>query len=294
MNMRHLMSPSARTRRVRRPYHNGHTADGGHAELETLTAAQSRRSHDLHFGQLVVEVADTVNGVRAQMDAAPEFSDPEFGSARDQANLSTVAAAADLPAIPEGDHQSGVRTTGVPPLTPEQLRGRYLAAVGALRDDARDALGWLLRGPVATSGLLPLALRRTLLRIGGIKLGALVYGLVRCYFVSSNVSIGTAAFVNTGCLFEGAGRIEIGNDCMLGPQVTILTSTHPVSLDGQIGREPETRDVRIEDGCWICARATILPGVRIGAGAIVAAGAVVTSDCDAGGLYAGVPARRVR
>ena len=228
------------------------------------------------------------------MNAAPEFTDPEFRFVRDQANLSTVGSPADMIATTDGNDPAGVRTAGVPPLTPEQLRSPFRAAVGALRHDARDVLMWLLRGHVATSRLLPLVVRRTLLRIGGVKLGALVQGLKHCYFESPNVTIGTGSAFNSECWFEGSGHIQIGNDCMFGPQVLVLTSTHAVGSDGQVARENKPLDVHIEDGCWICARATILGGVRIGAGAIVAAGAVVTSDCEPGGFYAGVPARRVR
>jgi maltose O-acetyltransferase len=209
-------------------------------------------------------------------------------------NPGRFASALDLTATTEQSRPCARNLVGVPPLTRKQLRRRHLAAVGALPDDARHALGWLRRGPVASSPLLPLAVRRTLLRLGGVKLGAMVYGLERCYFGSSNVSIGTGSFVNAGCWFEGAGQIEIGSDCMFGPQVLILTSTHAVASGGEIARKSQFLSVTIEDGCWICARATILPGVTIGAGAIVAAGAVVTADCDPGGLYGGVPARRIR
>ena len=147
---------------------------------------------------------------------------------------------------------------------------------------------------MVTSPLVPLALRRFLLRRGGVQIGAMVWGLERCWFESLRVSIGDGCYVNAGCWFEGQGRIEIGQDCLLGPEVMILTSTHPTGPDGEIGRRAEQRDVRIHDGCWLGARATILPGVEIGAGAVIAAGAVVIADCDAGGLYGGVPARRLR
>jgi maltose O-acetyltransferase len=69
-----------------------------------------------------------------------------------------------------------------------------------------------------------------------------------------------------------------------------LSSTHTVGSDGETARECQTLGLRIDNGCWICGRATILPDVRIGADAIVAAGAVVSADCDPGGIYAGVPA----
>jgi maltose O-acetyltransferase len=182
---------------------------------------------------------------------------------------------------------------GVPPLSDEQLRTRYRAAIGALRDDARQALGWLRRG-LATSPLLPLAIRRTLLRVGGVRLGMMVWGLERCWFQSRHVSIGTGSYVNAGCWFEGAGEIEVGENCLFGPEVLVLTSTHALGADGTIGRAPKSRPVRIGDGSWIGARATILPGVTIGAGAVIAAGAVVTEDCESGGVYGGTPARRIR
>jgi hypothetical protein len=81
---------------------------------------------------------------------------------------------------------------GVQPLSDEQLRSRYRAGIGALPDDAGRATGWLRRG-LATSPLLPLAVRRTLLRWGGIKLGMMVWGLERCWFQSRHVSIGTGS-----------------------------------------------------------------------------------------------------
>jgi len=182
---------------------------------------------------------------------------------------------------------------GVQPLTNEQLRSRHRAAIGALPDDARRASGWLRRG-LATSPLLPLAVRRALLRAGGVKLGMMVWGLERCWFQSPRISIGTGSYVNAGCWFEGTGEIEVGDNCLFGPEVLVLTSTHALGAVGVIGRLTESHPVRIGDGSWIGARATILPGVTIGAGVVIAAGAVVTADCDAGGVYGGVPARRLR
>jgi maltose O-acetyltransferase len=52
--------------------------------------------------------------------------------------------------------------------------------------------------------------------------------------------------------------------------------------------------VHIEDRCWIGTRAMIMPGVTIGEGTVIGAGALVTKDCDPGAVYIGVPARRVR
>jgi maltose O-acetyltransferase len=77
-------------------------------------------------------------------------------------------------------------------------------------------------------------------------------------------------------------------------QVLIGTSSHEVGPPEKRAGTLVKQGVTIEDGCWVGARAIVLPGVTIGRGCIIASGAVVTKDCEPGGLYAGVPARRLR
>lgn len=60
------------------------------------------------------------------------------------------------------------------------------------------------------------------------------------------------------------------------------------------GGEEYTFPTLIKDGCWVGANVTIIPGVTIGEGCIIAAGAVVTKNCEPDGLYAGVPAKRIK
>jgi maltose O-acetyltransferase len=74
----------------------------------------------------------------------------------------------------------------------------------------------------------------------------------------------------------------------------VVTSHHPTLPDGTVSRVAEPRPVTIGDRVWVGARAQILPGVRIAADAVIAAGAVVTKDCPVAGVYAGVPARLIR
>jgi acetyltransferase-like isoleucine patch superfamily enzyme len=164
----------------------------------------------------------------------------------------------------------------------------------SLTDDARQALLWLLRGRAATSTLLPTPVRRALLRLGGVQLGAVVWGLARCYFESEHVSLGPGCSINAECWFEGHGRIVIGQNVMFGSQVMILTSDHEIGPDGAVTRQATYADVHIGDRCWIGTRAMIMPGVKIGEGTIIGAGALVTKDCDPGAVYVGVPAKRVR
>lgn len=183
---------------------------------------------------------------------------------------------------------------GVRPISVREVSHPARAAVAALPADACQALRRLRRGPLVTSVLWPLAVRRTLLRLGGVRLGPVVWGLERCWFESEQVSIGAGSGVNAGCWFEGHGPISIGRDCFVGPEVMILTSIHEIAADGQVAREPSYREVRVGDRCWLGARALIMPGVTVADETIIAAGAVVTKDCEPGAVYAGVPARRVR
>ena len=103
------------------------------------------------------------------------------------------------------------------------------------------------------------------------------------------ISIGDGSFVNHRSEIIAHERVTIGRDCLLAWDVQVLDSdSHRV--DGA----PHTAPVAIGDRVWIGCRATVLKGVRIGDGAVVAAGAVVTQDVPARALVAGNPARVVR
>lgn len=90
--------------------------------------------------------------------------------------------------------------------------------------------------------------------------------------------------------------VIIGDGTLIGPDVCICTGTHHPDwrIREQASGTSFALPIVIEAHCWIGARATILPGVCIGRGAIVAAGAVVTKDVNAGTLVGGVPAKFIR
>jgi len=105
------------------------------------------------------------------------------------------------------------------------------------------------------------------------------------------VFLGARNVVNFGCLLDGRHyAIHTGNDVSIGPEATILTLGHdPQSPDfATLGGE-----VVIGDHAWIGYRALVLPGVTIGEGGVVAAGAVVTKDVPPYAIVAGNPARVV-
>ncbi|MDF1706237.1 MAG: DapH/DapD/GlmU-related protein [Aeromicrobium sp.] len=146
---------------------------------------------------------------------------------------------------------------------------------------------------VMASSLFPRPLRwRLLAALGGQAEACAISPSV--WFGSSNISIGGGTFINYGCRFNSHGSIRIGRNCNIAMEVLFVTTTHEIGSQQRRAGEPSSRSIAIGDGVWIGARATILPGVNIGDGAIIAAGAVVTADCEANVLYAGVPARALR
>jgi hypothetical protein len=111
------------------------------------------------------------------------------------------------------------------------------------------------------------------------------------------VHIAESAIVNDALLNTVSGSITIADDAFFGHRVSVLTGTHDVTRRGherQLAIPQEGRDVHIEEGAWIGSGAIVLGPCRIGAHAVVAAGAVVTGDVAPATLVAGVPARTVR
>ena len=115
---------------------------------------------------------------------------------------------------------------------------------------------------------------------------------MNCRFLNGRkVSLCERNVINFGCLFDGRKfHIRTGSDVSIGPQAAILT----LGLDPQ---SPDFADrggdVVIGDRVWIGYRAIILPGIKIGEGAVVGAGAVVTKDVAAFSIVAGNPARKI-
>lgn len=101
---------------------------------------------------------------------------------------------------------------------------------------------------------------------------------------------GKGTFVNHGCYFMDGGTIQIGNNVFIGPFCGFYTATHPLKyVDRNKGLE-KALPIVVGDNCWFGANVSVLPGVTIGAGSVIAAGSVVTRDVPANSLVVGVPA----
>lgn len=108
-----------------------------------------------------------------------------------------------------------------------------------------------------------------------------------------NIRVGRNVFLNQNCTMYDLGGIDIADEVMIGPNVSILTSGHPVE-PSQRRAFVIAKPIVIERNVWIGAGAIILGGVTVGENSVVAAGAVVTRDVPSNTLVAGNPARVLR
>lgn len=142
---------------------------------------------------------------------------------------------------------------------------------------------------------LPASLRTKAMRALGFNMSPQATIWAGANLRSRRITIGSGVFVNVGFYHDGYDLLHIGNNVRIGPYVRILTATHEIGPSQQRGLiEVVGKPVHIEDGCWIGAGVTILPGVTIAHGCVLATNAVVFDATEPDGLYAGNPARRVR
>ncbi len=109
-----------------------------------------------------------------------------------------------------------------------------------------------------------------------------------------NITIGARTFVNYNLTALDVAAITIGEDCQIGPNVQLLTPTHPIDPEPRRAKLEAAEPITIGDNVWIGGGAIILPGVTIGENSVIGAGAVVTKDAGANVVAVGNPARVIR
>ncbi len=112
--------------------------------------------------------------------------------------------------------------------------------------------------------------------------------------IYSRLIIGEECYIGAQCYFDLAAKIFLRDHVVIAPQTAIITGTHRIGGPSHRTGTGIDKDVEIGDGVWIGARCTILPGVIIGNGSIIAAGSVVTKDIPENVLAGGVPAKVIR
>jgi acetyltransferase-like isoleucine patch superfamily enzyme len=119
--------------------------------------------------------------------------------------------------------------------------------------------------------------------------GSLIF--MRAWFdCPGGLTIGSSSIVNQRCRLDSRGSLTIGNKVSISAEVCILTAQHDIQDSDFLGIHSP---VTIEDYVFIGTRAMVLPGVTLGEGSVVAAGAVVTKDVAPYTIVAGVPARPI-
>ena len=105
-----------------------------------------------------------------------------------------------------------------------------------------------------------------------------------------NIKLGKNVFVNINNYFMDGATIKIGDNVFIGP----YTANHPLDYTNRNQGLEKALPIKIGDNCWFGANVSVMPGVTIGAGCVIAAGAVVTKDMPANSLIAGVPAKVIK
>ena len=142
-------------------------------------------------------------------------------------------------------------------------------------------------------------LRTAIYRLAGVQIGARtsVFGRLTITGpgpVHRRLHIGADCIINAPLFLDLSAEIRIGDRVSIGHHSVFVTAHHAIGSPDFRAGVNTGRPIRVEDGSWIAARSTILPGVTIGQSSIVASGAVVVKDVPGNVLVGGVPARLIK
>lgn len=140
------------------------------------------------------------------------------------------------------------------------------------------------------------AVRTQVLRQAGAKIGAASFVRSHVLIVApTNLAIGARTKVGEFARIYNFARFEIGDDVEIGPGLTVLTNEHILDGDGPLAKQgASSRPVRIGSNCYLGCNVTLLSGAVIEDRVVVGAGSVVRDTLQGSGVYAGVPAKRIR
>lgn len=139
------------------------------------------------------------------------------------------------------------------------------------------------------------AQRRRLLAelLGALGEGTVIRPPLYCDY-GRHLRVGARAFINFGLVALDVATITIGDDVQIGPNVQLLTPTHPVAAAPRRAKWEAAKPITIGPNVWLGGGVIVLPGISIGENSVVGAGAVVTRDLPADVVAVGNPARIAR
>jgi maltose O-acetyltransferase len=121
----------------------------------------------------------------------------------------------------------------------------------------------------------------------------IIEGAFYCDY-GDKISLGDRVYINTNCTILDGGDVNIGSDCMLGPNVQLLTVSHDVDPIKRLNKYSYVDDIVIGNNVWLGAGVIVLAGVTIGDNSVVGAGSVVIKDIPANKVAAGNPAAVIK
>lgn len=129
--------------------------------------------------------------------------------------------------------------------------------------------------------------------LGGTGANCVIEQPLFCTY-GSNTTVGDNFFMNVNGKLMDSGKITIGNNVMLAPNVSLITEEHPQDAAIRNQALEYAHPITLGDNVWLCTNVLVLPGVTIGENTVVGAGSVVTKDLPANSLAVGNPARVIR
>jgi len=176
------------------------------------------------------------------------------------------------------------------------MRDRMLAGELYIADDpelARDAdRAMSLTHQLNSMDPTDAVARRKLLTelLGAFGEGSDIRPPFRCDY-GYQTFVGARVFANFGLISLDVATVTIGDDALIGPNVQLLTATHPIAAGPRRAKWEAAKPITIGDNVWLAGGVIVCPGVTIGANTVVGAGAVVTRDLPADVVAVGNPAR---
>ena len=129
--------------------------------------------------------------------------------------------------------------------------------------------------------------------LGGFGDGSEIRPPLQCDY-GYQTTIGARTFANWGLVLVDVATVDIGDDVQIGPNVQLLTATHPLDPGPRRDKWEAAEPIVINDNVWLGGGAIVCPGVTIGRDTVVGAGSVVTRDLPEGVVAVGAPARVIR